>query len=73
MTHSGRDVQMGIDRFDARGAMSTLFTESNEDGTYKRYEAVPFGKPLTLPASFDVAPATDAFPVRGGTHGSGGT
>ncbi|MFJ3532008.1 MULTISPECIES: Uma2 family endonuclease [unclassified Streptomyces] len=60
---AGVPMYLLIDRFDTRGAMSTLFTEPNEDGTYKRYEAVPFGKPLGLPAPFDVTLATDAFPV----------
>lgn len=60
---AGVPMYLLIDRFDTRGTMSTLFTEPNEDGTYKRYEAVPFGKPLGLPAPFDVTLATDAFPV----------
>lgn len=60
---AGVPMYLLIDRFDTRGAMSTLFTEPNEDGTYKRYDAVPFGKPLGLPAPFDVTLATDAFPV----------
>lgn len=53
-----------LDRFDIRGAMATLFTEPNEDGTYKRSDPVPFGKPLLLPAPFDVTLPTDGFPVR---------
>ena len=52
-----------LDRFDTRGAMATLFTEPNEDGTYKRSDPVPFGKPLLLPAPFDVTLPTDGFPV----------
>lgn len=60
---AGVPMYLLIDRFDTRGAMSTLFTEPNEDGTYKRSEPVPFGKPLGLPAPFDVTLATDAFPV----------
>ncbi|MEU8630079.1 Uma2 family endonuclease [Streptomyces sp. NPDC048669] len=60
---AGVPMYLLIDRFDTRGAMSTLFTEPNEDGTYKRYDAVPFGKPLGLPAPFGVTLATDAFPV----------
>ncbi|MFF1923553.1 Uma2 family endonuclease [Streptomyces sp. NPDC058221] len=60
---AGVPMYLLIDRFDTRGAMSTLFTEPNEDGTYKRSDPVPFGKPLGLPAPFDVTLATDAFPV----------
>ncbi|MEE4493844.1 Uma2 family endonuclease [Streptomyces sp. BE230] len=60
---AGVPMYLLIDRFDTRGAMATLFTEPNEDGTYKRSDPVPFGKPLVLPAPFDVALATDAFPV----------
>ncbi|MFB6705673.1 Uma2 family endonuclease [Streptomyces sp. NPDC056333] len=52
-----------IDRFDTRGAMATLFTEPNEDGTYKRSEAVPFGKPLTLPEPFGTTLLTADFPA----------
>ncbi|WP_327422525.1 Uma2 family endonuclease [Streptomyces sp. NBC_01230] len=52
-----------IDRFDTRGAMATLFTEPNEDGTYKRSDAVPFGKPLTLPEPFDTTLLTADFPA----------
>ncbi|WP_030933054.1 Uma2 family endonuclease [Streptomyces sp. NRRL B-24720] len=52
-----------IDRFDTRGAMATLFTEPNEDGTYKRTDAVPFGKPLTLPEPFDTTLLTADFPA----------
>lgn len=60
---AGVPMYLLIDRFDTRGAMATLFTEPNEDGTYKRSDPVPFGKPLALPAPFDVTLATDAFPV----------
>ncbi|MFD8690376.1 Uma2 family endonuclease [Streptomyces sp. NPDC059651] len=60
---AGVPVYLLIDRFDTRGAMATLFTEPNEDGTYKRSDPVPFGKPLVMPAPFDVTLATDAFPV----------
>ncbi|MFD7945193.1 Uma2 family endonuclease [Streptomyces sp. NPDC059744] len=52
-----------IDRFDTRGARATLFTEPNEDGTYKRSDAVPFGKPLTLPEPFGTTLLTADFPV----------
>ena len=52
-----------IDRFDTRGAMATLFTEPNEDGTYKRSDAVPFGKPLTLPEPFGTPLLTAEFPA----------
>ena len=52
-----------IDRFDTRGAMATLFTEPNEDGTYKRSDAVPFGKPLTLPEPFGTTLLTADFPA----------
>ncbi|WP_432105239.1 Uma2 family endonuclease [Streptomyces sp. bgisy091] len=58
----GVPIYLLIDRFDTRGAMATLFTEPNEDGTYKHSEAVPFGKPLPLPAPFDVTLLTDDFP-----------
>ena len=60
---AGVSMYLLIDRFDTRGAMATLFTEPNEDGTYKRSDPVPFGKPLVLPAPFDVTLATEAFPV----------
>lgn len=60
---AGVPMYLLIDRFDTRAAMATLFTEPNEDGTYKRSDPVPFGKPLALPAPFDVTLATDAFPV----------
>lgn len=60
---AGVPMYLLIDRFDTRGAMATLFTEPNEDGTYKRSDPVPFGKPLVMPAPFDVTLATDAFPV----------
>ncbi|MER7808853.1 Uma2 family endonuclease [Streptomyces sp900116325] len=52
-----------IDRFDTRGAMATLFTEPNEDGTYKRSDAVPFGKPLLLPEPFGTTLLTADFPA----------
>ncbi|MFF0291694.1 Uma2 family endonuclease [Streptomyces sp. NPDC005262] len=52
-----------IDRFDTRGAMATLFLEPNEDGTYKRSDAVPFGKPLTLPEPFGPTLLTADFPA----------
>ncbi|MFG2921859.1 Uma2 family endonuclease [Streptomyces sp. NPDC048305] len=58
----GVPMYLLIDRFDTRGAMATLFTEPNEDGTYKHSESVPFGKPLPLPAPFDVALLTGDFP-----------
>lgn len=60
---AGVSMYLLIDRFDTRGAMATLFTEPNEDGTYKRSDPVPFGKPLVLPAPFDVTLATESFPV----------
>lgn len=60
---AGVPMYLLIDRFDTRGAMSTLFTEPNEDGTYKCSDAVPFGKPLTLPGPFDTTLPTDGFPV----------
>ncbi|MGW1224150.1 Uma2 family endonuclease [Streptomyces sp. NPDC002530] len=59
---AGVPVYLLIDRFDTRGPMSTLFTEPNEDGTYKRSDAVPFGKPLVLPGPFDATLDTEAFP-----------
>ncbi|MFF3835235.1 Uma2 family endonuclease [Streptomyces sp. NPDC002458] len=59
---AGVPMYVLIDRFDTRGAMTTLFTEPNEDGTYKRSDAVPFGKPLPLPEPFDVTLLTDGFP-----------
>ncbi|MFF2535319.1 Uma2 family endonuclease [Streptomyces cyaneofuscatus] len=59
---AGVPMYLLIDRFDTRGAMSTLFTEPNEDGTFKHTDAVPFGKPLALPAPFDVSIPTDEFP-----------
>lgn len=58
----GVPMYLLIDRFDTRGAVATLFTEPNEDGTYKHSEAVPFGKPLPLPAPFDVTLLTGDFP-----------
>lgn len=61
---AGVPMYLLLDRFDIRGAMATLFTEPNEDGTYKRSDPVPFGKPLLLPAPFDVTLPTDGFPVR---------
>ncbi|MFJ8447284.1 Uma2 family endonuclease [[Kitasatospora] papulosa] len=60
---AGVPMYLLLDRFDTRGAMATLFTEPNEDGTYKRSDPVPFGKPLLLPAPFDVTLPTDGFPV----------
>ncbi|MFE6979162.1 Uma2 family endonuclease [Streptomyces sp. NPDC057682] len=60
---AGVPVYLLIDRFDTRGPMSTVFTEPNEDGTYKRSDAVPFGKPLALPGPFDVTLDTEAFPT----------
>ena len=60
---AGVPMYLLIDRFDTRGAMVTLFTEPNEDGTYKRSDAVPFGKPLPLPEPFGVTLLTDEFPV----------
>lgn len=59
---AGVPMYLLIDRFDTRGAMATLFTEPNEDGTYKQSDPVPFGKPLVLPAPFDVTLPTDGFP-----------
>ncbi|WLQ41587.1 Uma2 family endonuclease [Streptomyces laculatispora] len=60
---AGVPMYLLIDRFDTRGAMATLFTEPNEDGTFKRSDAVPFGKPLTLPEPFGTMLPTDGFPV----------
>ncbi|OKJ01550.1 restriction endonuclease [Streptomyces sp. CB01249] len=60
---AGVPMYLLIDRFDTRGAMVTLFTEPSEHGTYKHSDAVPFGKPLALPAPFDVTLPTDGFPV----------
>ncbi|MFI6124648.1 Uma2 family endonuclease [Streptomyces sp. NPDC051064] len=59
---AGVPMYLLIDRFDTRGAMATLFTEPNEDGTYKRSDAVPFGKPLPLPEPFGVTLLTADFP-----------
>ncbi|MER5684664.1 Uma2 family endonuclease [Streptomyces sp. NPDC002205] len=60
---AGVPLYLLIDRFDTRGAMATLFTEPNEDGTYKRSDAVPFGKPLTLPEPFGTTLLTADFPT----------
>ncbi|MFC8226713.1 Uma2 family endonuclease [Streptomyces sp. NPDC057287] len=60
---AGVPMYLLLDRFDTRGAMATLFTEPNEDGTYKHSEVVPFGKPLPLPDPFDVTLLTADFPV----------
>ncbi|MEV5198847.1 Uma2 family endonuclease [Streptomyces sp. NPDC053720] len=60
---AGVPMYLLIDRFDTRGAMATLFTEPNEDGTYKHSDPVPFGKPLSLPEPFGTALLTDEFPV----------
>ncbi|MFE7265652.1 Uma2 family endonuclease [Streptomyces sp. NPDC057592] len=60
---AGVPMYLLIDRFDTRGAMVTLFTEPNEDGTYKHSDPVPFGKPLTLPEPFGTTLLTDEFPV----------
>ncbi|MEE1810152.1 Uma2 family endonuclease [Streptomyces sp. BE133] len=60
---AGVPMYLLIDRFDMRGAMATLFTEPNEDGTYKRSDPVPFGKPLTLPEPFGTTLLTEEFPV----------
>ncbi|MGC4949021.1 Uma2 family endonuclease [Streptomyces sp. DT224] len=60
---AGVPMYLLIDRFDTRGAMATLFTEPGEHGTYKHSDAVPFGKPLALPAPFDVTLPTDGFPA----------
>ncbi|WP_327369069.1 Uma2 family endonuclease [Streptomyces sp. NBC_01217] len=60
---AGVPMYLLIDRFDTRGAMATLFTEPNEDGTYKQSDPVPFGKPLTLPEPFGTTLLTEEFPV----------
>ncbi|MCT2545836.1 Uma2 family endonuclease [Streptomyces atratus] len=60
---AGVPMYLLIDRFDTRGAMATLFTEPNEDGTYKHSDPVPFGKPLALPEPFGTTLLTDEFPV----------
>ncbi|MEE1749827.1 MULTISPECIES: Uma2 family endonuclease [unclassified Streptomyces] len=60
---AGVPMYLLIDRFDTRGAMATLFTEPNEDGTYKHSDPVPFGKPLVLPEPFGTTLRTDEFPV----------
>ncbi|MDK0521184.1 Uma2 family endonuclease [Streptomyces sp. ML-6] len=62
-TRAGVPMYLLIDRFDTHGAMATLFTEPNEDGTYKRSDRVPFGKPLTLPEPFGTTILTEEFPV----------
>lgn len=59
---AGVPTYLLIDRFDTRGPMVTLFTEPNEDGTYTHTDAVPFGKPLTVPPPFDVRVMTGEFP-----------
>ncbi|MGW6635151.1 Uma2 family endonuclease [Streptomyces cyaneofuscatus] len=59
---AGVPMYLLIDRFDTRGPMSTLFTEPNDDGTFKHTDAAPFGKPLALPAPFDVSLPTGEFP-----------
>ncbi|MFF2409161.1 Uma2 family endonuclease [Streptomyces sp. NPDC058092] len=60
---AGVPMYLLIDRFDTRGAMATLFTEPNEDGTYKHSDPVPFGKPLMLPEPFGTTLLTEEFPV----------
>ncbi|MFI5771321.1 Uma2 family endonuclease [Streptomyces sp. NPDC051658] len=60
---AGVPMYLLIDRFDTRGAMATLFTEPNEDGTYKHSDPVPFGKPLVLPEPFGTTLLTDEFPA----------
>ena len=60
---AGVPMYLLIDRFDMRGPMATLFTEPNEDGTYKQSDPVPFGKPLTLPEPFGTTLSTGGFPV----------
>ncbi|MEU0836592.1 Uma2 family endonuclease [Streptomyces sp. NPDC056231] len=60
---AGVPLYLLIDRFDTRGAMATLFTEPNEDGTYKHSDPVQFGKPLTLPEPFGTTLPTGDFPV----------
>ncbi|MEE1771604.1 Uma2 family endonuclease [Streptomyces sp. JV185] len=60
---AGVPMYLLIDRFDTRGAMVTLFTEPNVDGTYKHSDPVPFGKPLVLPEPFGTTLLTDEFPV----------
>ncbi|MFF1647208.1 Uma2 family endonuclease [Streptomyces sp. NPDC058240] len=60
---AGVPMYLLIDRFDTRGAMATLFTEPNEDGTYKHSDPVPFGKSLVLPEPFGTTLLMDDFPV----------
>lgn len=60
---AGVPMYLLIDRFGTRGPMATLFTEPNEDGTYKHSDPVPFGKPLTLPEPFGTTLRTADFPV----------
>lgn len=59
----GRPWDYLLQTCDTRGPMATLFTEPNEDGTYKQSDPVPFGKPLTLPELFGTTLHTEEFPV----------
>ncbi len=62
LSRAGVPMYLLIDRLDTRGPMSTLFTEPNDDGTFKHTDAAPSGKPLVLPAPFDVSLPTGEFP-----------
>ncbi|WP_268952318.1 Uma2 family endonuclease [Saccharopolyspora karakumensis] len=49
-----------IDRF-AEGGPAVFLHSDPQDGSYRKRELFPFGKPVELPAPFDLTIPTDEF------------
>ncbi len=60
--HAPVPLYLLIDRWDEHGPAVTLFSQPS-DGDYRCSERVSFGKPITLPAPFDVRIDTSGFPA----------
>lgn len=58
--HGGVPLYLLVDRFDDDGPVISLFS-SPIDGAYQETITVRFGKPINLPAPFDLEIPTDSF------------
>lgn len=59
--HAPVPAYLLIDRFDAHGPTTSLFTEP-QNGAYKHAERAPFGAAVELPEPFFSTPHTASFP-----------
>ncbi|WP_441251610.1 Uma2 family endonuclease [Kitasatospora sp. McL0602] len=60
--HAPVPLYLLIDRFDEHGPTVTLFSEP-VNGAYQKSSRTPFGKPVELPAPFEVELRTEGFPA----------